>query len=95
VQYKTAGADNNKIAEERILQWLSAPSGDLLILRDQAHLRPTAIRDSFYPVVHHFDLPDGGVLPDKLDDVEGAVFKSALNRETLPKGYKAWTCFDE
>lgn len=55
IQFETE-TDNVSFRHQRIFQWVSTPRKDLLVYRGEADIKPDAIRDSFYPVPHLFDL---------------------------------------
>jgi hypothetical protein len=56
--------DENKIRHKRIFEWVSTPKEDWLIYRGEADINEDALRDSFYPVPHFFDV-EGRLPADK------------------------------
>jgi hypothetical protein len=58
MQYQTMQF-TRKVDHHRILQWVTTPRQDLLVYRGELNIEPTALKESFYPVVQHFDANPG------------------------------------
>jgi hypothetical protein len=79
--------DDGPIFHKRIFEWVSTPTRDWLLYRGDANIHPDALRDSFYPVPHMFDvsIPEqSGIktLPSNIDPRSDAVCYEALWRAT-------------
>lgn len=48
--------DTNLTMHHRIFEWSSTPTQDWLLYRGEIDIDPVALRDSFYPVPHFFDI---------------------------------------
>lgn len=85
--------DENSIRHKRIFEWASTPKQDWLIYRGEADINEDALRDSFYPVPHYFDvehrLPDDPVFSQDSETMkavregwQGFAHPSPANFET-------------
>lgn len=105
LQYDTSDGET-VIRHHRILQWVATPTRDHLIYRGELLINPAALRDSFFPVPHAFEVAlkeDGRPhLPDLPSSEAGkAQREEALEtlRERwegfgLPLDRTLWTSFD-
>lgn len=75
------------------MQWITAPRDDLLIYRGQTEITAEAIRDSFFPIPHIFDIE--GRLPSDGDTLElRQRLLQTTGDYTLPpiiEGHRIWT----
>jgi len=83
----------------RIIQWVATQKHDLLIYRGDTNLKSEALKDTFYPVPHYFELHDGALplLKDSEDmvDTHRAIFAKSVRRQELPQMHNAWKAFEE
>ncbi|MBI3677535.1 MAG: hypothetical protein HY243_13060 [Proteobacteria bacterium] len=90
VHYKAA-----KENHYRIFQWVATPKQDLLIYRGQSEIKPEALRDSFFPVPHYFEL--FGNLPPLRTDKEIENTESLVrgsSAKILPSDHCAWKSYE-
>jgi hypothetical protein len=75
------------VRHQRVFQWVSTPSNDLLIYRG-SHVDPLAIRDTLYPVPHFFHATGALAYPN-FEAAEKSVH-DLVGDEGLPQHYDIW-----
>lgn len=95
IQYQTGSKTEKEVVHRHVLQWIVTPKRDLIVDRSEANIEAQAIKDTFFPVPHFFDLE--GFLPDlpgKGRGIEAEVHDRSANKENLPTDSRAWENFD-
>lgn len=90
VQFDTE-TEHISFRHQRIFQWVSTPRRDLLIYRGEADIKSEAIRDSFYPIPHLFDLGLG--LPNLPEHAAARRLKEALPGYRHPRPFDRWITY--
>jgi hypothetical protein len=85
VQYNTGGPGGILLRHHRIFQWVATPTRDWLLYRGEAHIDPEALRDSFFPIPHVFDLLGAERPMDRLPNLPDPTDKVA---------WQAWSAIE-
>jgi hypothetical protein len=110
VQFDSEGAGGLSLRHHRLFQWVQTPTKDWLIYRGEAHVDPEAVRDSFFPIPHLFDVPVGQeedhilpCLPSAAEEEDARLsVMSELERRVaeywigynLPYGRDLWSSYE-
>jgi hypothetical protein len=91
LSYSTYSNGTSK-RHERILQWVSTPRQDILLYRSKGDVDYTAMRDSFFPINHYFDLK--GHLPTDCQKANRVIKDETAATIGLPSNnYNFWKIY--
>lgn len=102
LQYDSVDGERT-IRHHRIFQWVATPTRDLLVYRGELMISPAALRDSFFPVPHLFEIEIAALTDEAqrpklprfpLDRTASEGLSTTWNGFGLPLGKRLWKSVD-